>query len=83
MHYLKTGEKLNIPTNKERLKIIKEHINLAVEEKGEEVAIKEMRKHLACYTKNLKNSAAFRNNINKIETKQEVIEALEEYFKTL
>ena len=83
IHYLKTGEKLNIPTNKERLKIIKEHINLAVEEKGEEVAIKEMRKHLACYTKNLKNSAAFRNNINKIETKKEVIEALEEYFKTL
>lgn len=83
IHFLKTGEKLEGPTNEERLKIIEEHIDLAVKEKGENVAIKEMRKHLACYTKNLKNSSAFRNKINTLESRHEVIEVLEEYFKTL
>lgn len=67
-HFLITGEKLPSPTNSERLNIIKEHIDLAVEEKGE-IAIKELRKHIAWYTKNLKNSSEFRNSINMIEIK--------------
>ena len=81
-HFLITGEKLPSPTNSERLNIIKEHIDLAVEEKGE-IAIKELRKHIAWYTKNLKNSSEFRNSINMIETKQQLIKTLNEYFETL
>ena len=81
-HFLITGEKLPSPTNSERLNIIKEHIELAVEEKGE-IAIKELRKHIAWYTKNLKNSSEFRNSINMIETKEQLIKTLNEYFETL
>lgn len=81
-HFLITGEKLPSPTNSERLNIIKEHIDLAVEEKGE-IAIKELRKHIAWYTKNLKNSSEFRNCINMIETKEQLIKTLNEYFETL
>lgn len=81
-HFLITGEKLPSPTNSERLNIIKEHIDLAVEEKGE-MAIKELRKHIAWYTKNLKNSSEFRNSINMIETKEQLIKTLNEYFETL
>lgn len=81
-HFLITGEKLPSPTNGERLNIIKEHIDLAVEEKGE-IAIKELRKHIAWYTKNLKNSSEFRNSINMIETKEQLIKTLNEYFETL
>lgn len=81
-HFLITGEKLPSPTNTERLNIIKEHIDLAVEEKGE-IAIKELRKHIAWYTKNLKNSSEFRNSINMIETKEQLIKTLNEYFETL
>lgn len=81
-HFLITGEKLPSPTNSEKLNIIKEHIDLAVEEKGE-IAIKELRKHIAWYTKNLKNSSEFRNSINMIETKEQLIKTLNEYFKTL
>ncbi len=81
-HFLETGEKLPKVTNEEKLKIMKEHIELAVEEKGE-VAIKELRKHIAWYTKNLKNSSDFRASINKIEEKEELIVKLEEYFRTL
>ena len=53
-----------------------------MKEKGD-IAIKELRKHISWYTKNLKNSSEFRNEINKIETKEELINELEEYFKTL
>ena len=82
-HYLQTGEKLPQPTNQERLQVMEKHIQLAVEEKGEEVAIKELRKQISWYTKNLKNSSEFRNSINKIEKKDELISTIEEYFKTL
>ena len=81
-HFLETGEKLPNPSNEERLEIIKRHIDLAVKEKGE-IAVKELRKHIAWYTKNLKNSSEFRRTVNQIETKEHLIGNLEEYFKTL
>ncbi|MEE0865201.1 MAG: tRNA dihydrouridine synthase DusB [Clostridia bacterium] len=81
-HYLETGEKLDPPSNQEKLDIIKQHIELAVQEKGE-IAIKELRKHIAWYTKNLKNSSDFRSLINTIESKDALIKKLDEYFNTL
>ena len=82
IHYLKTGEKIKEPDLSEKLSVIKEHINLAVEEKGD-IAVKELRKHIAWYTKNLKNSSEFRNSINKIEGKEELIKKVTEYFTSL
>ena len=83
IYYLQTGEKLENPTINEKLEIIKKHIELEVEEKGEKVAVREMRKHISWYTKNLKNSSEFRNEMNKIETKQALIKSLDEYFSSL
>ena len=82
LEYLESGKIIKEPDNHEKLNIIEKHINLAVEEKGE-IAVKELRKHIAWYTKNLKNSSEFRNSINKIETKEELINKIEEYFKSL
>lgn len=81
-YFLEMGKKLPLPSNKEKLDIIKEHIYLAVEEKGD-IAIKELRKHIAWYTKNLKNSSEFRNSINVLETKEELLMKLDEYFEKL
>ena len=39
-----------------------------------------MRKHIAWYVKNMQNSSEFRNEINKIENKQELTSRVEEYF---
>jgi len=80
-HYLETGEKQDAPDLEKRLEIIKKHINLAVKEKGENVAIKEMRKHLACYIKNMKDATSFRSMVNSIDNKEELIKKLEEYFR--
>lgn len=81
-HFLQTGEKLQKPSNEQKLDVIKRHVDLAIKEKGE-IAVKELRKHISWYTKNLKNSSDFRNSINQIETEEELIEKIQEYFKTL
>ena len=83
IEYLKTREAKIEVTNKERLETITQHINLAVTEKGENIAIKEMRKHLAYYIKNLKDASKLREKINKINTKDELLNCLNEYFKNL
>ncbi len=83
IYFLQTGEKLNAVNAKEKLDIIKEHLNLEIEEKGELVAIREMRKHISAYTKNLKDSSKFRVEMNKIEDKQKLINLLEDYFMNI
>ena len=80
-HYLEIGEKLPKPTSLEKFEILKEHIELDIAEKGEKVALNEMRKHIACYTKNMKDSSSFRNEINHISNKEELLKKIEEYFK--
>lgn len=72
-----------IPTNQERLKTILEHLDLAIKEKGEYVAIREMRKHISGYTKKLPNSSEFRSKMNTIEDKEELINFITEYINCL
>ena len=83
IHFLETGEYLEEVANEERLKVILRHIEMVVEEKGETIGIKEMRKHISCYIKNLKDASRARDIINKIETKQEMTTCLIEYFANL
>ncbi|MDO5556415.1 MAG: tRNA dihydrouridine synthase DusB [Clostridia bacterium] len=77
------GESINEISNLQKLNIIKEHLNLAIKEKGEYIAIREMRKHICWYIKNLKGSSSLREKVNKIEHTNELIECLEEYFNNI
>lgn len=70
-------------SNEIKLKTIKEHLKLAVEEKGEYVGIREMRKHICGYIKNLKQSSKIRERVNRIENIDELIVCLDEYFNSL
>ena len=79
-YYLETGEKLPLVTNKEKLRVIKEQIQLELDNKPEVTAIREMRKHIAWYTKNMPNSSEFRCEINKIEDKEQLMKTVEDYF---
>ncbi len=67
----------------EKLKIIIEHINLEIETKGEDVGIKEMRKHLSAYIHNMKDASRIRDIINRIDNKEDLINCLTEYFESL
>ena len=79
-YYLETGEKLPLVTNEEKLRVIKEQIQLELDNKPEVTAIREMRKHIAWYTKNMPNSSEFRCEINKIEDKEQLVKIVEDYF---
>ena len=70
-------------SNEEKLNVIKEHINLAVDEKGEYIAIREMRKHICWYIKNLRESSKLREKVNRIENVDELEACLQEYFNNL
>ncbi|CZR98980.1 MULTISPECIES: tRNA dihydrouridine synthase DusB [unclassified Clostridioides] len=80
-HYMNTGEILPEPTLNEKISTAIKHLKLAVEEHGEYVAVREMRKHIAWYLKGLRNSARLRDEINKIEDYQEVVSKLEYYME--
>ena len=81
--YLETGEYKDNITNTERLNLILKHLNLLIEEKGEKVAVKEMRKHIGWYIKNLKNSSKIRGIINSIDNRYDLEMYLIEYFKSI
>ena len=69
-----------IPTNKERLEIILEHINYALEnEESIRQATLKMRKHIAWYLKGLKNSSYIKDMINREEDIEKVKEILIKY----
>ena len=77
------GKRVDEITPIEKLNVILEHLNLAVLEKGEYVGVREMRKHICWYLKNLKDSSKVREEINRLETKEEVEDRLKEYFLKL
>lgn len=78
-HYMKTGEILPEPTAEEKIRTAIKHFNLAIKEDGEYVAVREMRKHLGWYLKGMKKSARLRDEINKLESADEVVSRLEAY----
>lgn len=78
LHYLETGEELPLPSAGEISRMILRHGNLQVSKKGEAVAMREMRKHMAWYTAGLPHSAKLRNDINQVETMDELRRFVEE-----
>ena len=79
-HYLETGELLPGPDGKEIREMILRHSRMLARYKGEKPAMRQMRGHVAWYTKGLPNSAAMRNEINQVETMEELKDFLERYF---
>lgn len=61
------------PTLSERAEIMKLHIEKLCGYKGENVGIKEARKHIACYIKGINGAANFRKLAFETKTKEELI----------
>lgn len=78
--YLGHGKIIEKPSNEEKLQTILRHLQMEIEEKGENIAVKEMRKHISAYTKSMPDSSSFRSIINTLNTQNEVERALKEYF---
>ena len=67
-HYLDTGEILPGPSIEEIQAMILRYGHMLAAYKGEQTAMREMRGHVAWYTKGMPHSAALRNEINQVET---------------
>lgn len=63
MEYFDTG-RFTIVNNEEKLKMAIRQLEYTIEDKGEKVAVREMRKHLGWYLKGVKNGSYYRNLIN-------------------
>ncbi|WP_341466888.1 tRNA dihydrouridine synthase DusB [Natranaerovirga hydrolytica] len=77
--YLKTGKLINKPSYEEIVETIIRHGKMLIDYKGEFTGIREMRKHVAWYTKGLPNTAQLRRSINETETFDELLEKLTDY----
>ncbi len=80
-YYLKNNKKIEEISKEEKYKVILEHFNLLLEEKGEYTSVREIRKHIAWYIKGLKDASNMRQKINMTQTKEEFYKILEEYFE--
>jgi len=74
--YLETGQVPPPPSLSERVSRLREHLRLEVEEKGEERALREIRKHYAGYLKGLPNIAKVRMALMASKSLGEIEERL-------
>ena len=69
---LEKGRRLPPPGIEERMAAARKHLELICSFKPESVAVREMRKHLAWYTRGLRGAAHIRQDINRAATRDEM-----------
>jgi tRNA-dihydrouridine synthase B len=82
-HYLETGEHLLPPEVAEVRRVSIGHLHDLYGFYGEHAGVRVARKHISWYTKGLAGSAAFRHNMNRLETCDEQLTAVDEFFEHL
>lgn len=66
-------------TNKDKIDMIKKHLNYLMETKSEVTALKEMRTHVPHYLKGMPNSMEIKTKFFKIEKYQDAVNLLDNY----
>ncbi|USK33985.1 tRNA dihydrouridine synthase DusB [Bacillus sp. F19] len=79
VQYLDTGELIGEPSVREKMDVCKLHLDRLIALKGETVAVREMRKHAAWYLKGIRGNAIVRNAINTMDTRDELVNLLDEF----
>lgn len=65
--YLETGQLAAKPNQEELVQMILRHAGMLVTYRGEEMAMRQMRKHVAWYTAGYPGSASLRRRVNEVE----------------
>ncbi len=76
-HYLETGEELPNPTRQEIIQMVLRHAQLQRQYKGENIGMREMRKHVAWYMAGFPGAAKVRGQVNCVTTFEELEKLLE------
>jgi len=83
VHYLTEGVLLPEPTPQEKIRIAVLHMDRLAALKGENVAVKEMRKHMAWYLKGLPGAARVKDVIMEMTERDSMVHVLEEFVSKL
>ncbi len=83
VHYLETGELLPEPTPREKVEIALLHMDRLIALRGEEVAVREMRKHASWYLKGLRGAARVKERVNEQTTREGMARVLWEFVEQL
>ena len=76
-HYLHTGEKLSIPPLEDRIEMLKCHLDEEIQLRGENVAIKFMRKFYPYYLSGFENAKVLRSKLVVEEDYQTILNLLQ------
>lgn len=79
-HYINTGELLPEPTNREKAETVIQHAKMLIDFKGEYIGVREMRRHLAFYTKGMPQASAMRAEINTVMNINDIEFLINKYF---
>lgn len=79
-HYINTGELLPEPTNREKAETVIQHAKMLIDFKGEYIGVREMRRHLAFYTKGMPQASAMRAEINTVMNMNDIEFLVNKYF---
>lgn len=82
-HFLKTGEHMLPPTVDEIHQVMLEHLHDLYAFYGDLTGMRVARKHISWYTKGLSGSAAFRHNMNTLQTIELQLQAINVFFTEL
>jgi len=82
-HYLNTGEHMLAPTVSEIHQVMLQHLDDLYEFYGELTGMRVARKHISWYTKGLAGSANFRHYMNQLQSIEEQLGAINEFFAQL
>lgn len=82
-HFLKTGEHMLPPTVDEIHQVMLEHLHDLYAFYGDLTGMRVARKHISWYTKGLSGSAAFRHNMNTLQTIDLQLQAINDFFAEL
>jgi tRNA-dihydrouridine synthase B len=82
-HYLRTGEKHKAPAISEIRSTLKAHIEQLYDFYGEHIGLRVARKHISWYSKGQPGGAAFRQAVNRIETAQQQLAMIDDFFDHL
>ena len=82
-HFLQTGEHLPAPAVAEIHQVMLEHIHDLYNFYGELTGMRVARKHISWYTKGLVGSANFRHHMNQLQTVEEQLQSINDFFGEL
>lgn len=79
VHFLETGELAGEPTPREKIDVCMLHLDRLITLKGENVAVREMRKHIAWYVKGMRGVSKIKDQINQFESREKIKEVLYQF----